>query len=222
MKRLIFILVTLGLLFFEPLKDKLPADLAALDLSSLDLSALGLPGLHLPDLGGSHSASAPEGYERSFFGGWSDADHDCLDTRAELLSSTSLSRAKLSSSGCTVKSGKWIDPYTGKTFRTASDLDIDHIVPLKWAWDHGANRWNSAKAERFANDPANLVAASASANRSKGAKGPLDWMPGNNAYRCTYIQDFEKLVKSYGLTLSATESRGFARIESGACPQAGT
>ena len=39
---------------------------------------------------------------------------------------------------CTVSRGRWLAPYTGKFFFEASDVDIDHLVPLKWAWDQGA------------------------------------------------------------------------------------
>ncbi len=35
--------------------------------------------------------------------------------------------------GCTVQAGTWIDPYTGRTFTAAGDLNVDHIVPLKHA-----------------------------------------------------------------------------------------
>ena len=61
--------------------------------------------------------------------------------------------------------------YSGEVIFDASKLDIDHIVPLKWDWGHGANEWSKEKREKFANDPVNLVAVEASLNRQKGAKG---------------------------------------------------
>ncbi|MGM0953782.1 MAG: HNH endonuclease family protein [Pseudomonadota bacterium] len=53
----------------------------------------------------------------------------------------------------------------------ASKIDIDHVVPLKWAWQHGANKWTKEKRERFANDPRNLWSVELSLNSQKGAKG---------------------------------------------------
>lgn len=38
------------------------------------------------------------------------------------------------SSACTATSGSWFSPYDGATWTAASDVDIDHMVPLKNAW----------------------------------------------------------------------------------------
>lgn len=35
---------------------------------------------------------------------------------------------------CRAESGKWVSPYDGATWTNATDLDIDHMVPLKNAW----------------------------------------------------------------------------------------
>lgn len=37
-------------------------------------------------------------------------------------------------SACVATSGSWKSPYDGATWTAASDLDIDHMVPLKNAW----------------------------------------------------------------------------------------
>ena len=42
-----------------------------------------------------------------------------------------------------VVSGKWIGLYTGKIFDQASDIDIDHIIPLREAHISGALVWSS-------------------------------------------------------------------------------
>ncbi|WP_236079024.1 HNH endonuclease family protein [Marinobacter nauticus] len=50
--------------------------------------------------------------------------------------------------------------------QNAAEVDIDHVVPLNWAWGHGASSWPRQKREKFANDPVNLIPVEASLNRS--------------------------------------------------------
>lgn len=38
------------------------------------------------------------------------------------------------SSTCAATSGTWKSPYDGATWTAASDVDIDHMVPLSNAW----------------------------------------------------------------------------------------
>lgn len=118
---------------------------------------------------------------------------------------------------CTVSRGRWLDPYTGKTFYEARQVDIDHLVPLKWAWDHGADRWSKEKRVQFANDEANLFAVEASVNRQKGALGVLDWLPPAASFHCQYVLRFARIVKSYGLLLSSDEQRKFNEIKVEKC-----
>jgi hypothetical protein len=37
-------------------------------------------------------------------------------------------------SSCVSTSGSWFSPYDGATWSLASDVDIDHMVPLSNAW----------------------------------------------------------------------------------------
>jgi hypothetical protein len=80
-------------------------------------------------------------YERSKFGhGWDDADKDCQNSRTEALISQSTSSVQFAfPDNCRVISGRWISPFTGNVIHNASKVGIDHVVPLKFAWDHGAN-----------------------------------------------------------------------------------
>lgn len=99
----------------------------------------------------------------------------------------------------------WLCPYTGKLFTDSSELDADHIVPLKWAWDHGAEFWTDGERFNFANDPLNLLIVSASANRSKGSRGPLIWLPPNLTFAATYIHKFMTVCQKYDLSYPEEE-----------------
>lgn len=99
-----------------------------------------------------------QSYERSAFGhGWDDTDGDCQDSRAEALIATSSTPVRFAGDKrCRVVAGRWISPFTGNVIQNSGDIDIDHVVPLKWAWNRGAKGWSHAKRERFANDIVNL------------------------------------------------------------------
>ena len=156
-------------------------------------------------------------YKRSYFGGWADSDGDCQNTRHELLQELSTSILSFTDNTCRVLMGKWLNPYTGKIFRQSADVDIDHLVPLYWAWQHGANTWIRDKRVRFANDPINLFAVQKSVNREKSAKGPLKWLPPNIAFRCSYVVRFERIVKIYDLRLNQAEFNGFQDLKDHYC-----
>ena len=94
-------------------------------------------------------------------------------------------------------------PYTGGSVTNARQLDIDHVVPLEWAHGHGGDRWGTAKKTEFANDPGNLLPVWSSANRSKGSKGPDQWMPEIN--RCEYAERWQRIIQKYELLVIQPE-----------------
>ncbi|WP_045861712.1 HNH endonuclease [Teredinibacter purpureus] len=156
-------------------------------------------------------------YRREDWKHWSDVDNDCMNTRHEVLKDQADGQIKLSPDGCYVSMGVWNDPFSGKTFTRASDLDVDHIIPLKWANDHGGGEWPKAKKEEFANDPINLLAVDDGLNKSKGAKGPNEWMPPNYAFRCEYLRLWLDVLTKYSeLQMASSEKRVFDR-QLGAC-----
>ena len=109
---------------------------------------------------------------------------------------------------CSVSTGKWYGFYTGQYYYNASDLDIDHFIPLKNAHQSGGYNWSTAKKEEFANyrlDPDNLIAVNLSANRSKGAKGPDEWKPSNTDYWCEYAYDWIRIKDYWNLTATQAE-----------------
>ncbi|MCY3817625.1 MAG: HNH endonuclease family protein [Gammaproteobacteria bacterium] len=116
-----------------------------------------------------------------------------------------------------VVAGRWNDPYTGSEVTVAQELDLDHVVPLRWAWEHGAASWDKDKCEQFANDPANLLPVSVKANISKGALGPTDWMPPNEDFACEYVLRFSRVIDRYGLELSASEASSLETLTAQKC-----
>ncbi|HCA02674.1 HNH endonuclease family protein [Vreelandella alkaliphila] len=159
------------------------------------------------------STTSNSEYSRSQFGhGWSDDDGDCQDARAEaLIASSTVQPVQFASDDrCRVTRGRWISPFTGEVIQNSSDIDIDHVVPLKFAWDHGASDWPRDKRIRFANDPVNLFPVEASLNRSKGARGLSEWMP--PAGQCGYASRFVRVATIYGVTLPEADRSVHVRV----------
>jgi hypothetical protein len=136
---------------------------------------------------------------------WIDADHDCQNTRAEVLIEEAVAHivAFRGSRPCTVDSGLWLDPYTGKEFSSAGDLDIDHVVALKDAHISGAMYWTKEKKKSYANflhDARHLMAVSASENRKKGSKGPEEYLPPDTTFQRNYCRIYASIKVNWGLT----------------------
>ena len=144
-------------------------------------------------------------YSRHKFNHWVDEDGDCINTRHEILLNLSTIPV-LFKTTCLIEAGRWKDPYTGQQFTRAKNLDIDHLVPLKWAWEHGANGWTAEKRKVFANDEANLFAVKSSVNNKKGAMGPTLWLPPDTNFHCDYVSQFIVIVESYNLNLTVNEA----------------
>lgn len=138
-------------------------------------------------------------YKRSHFGsGWADEDRDCQNTRQEVLIAMSTTPVRFNTEKeCRVVFGRWISLFTGEVIFEASKIDIDHVVPLKWAWVSGANKWSEEKRKQFANDPINLIAVELKLNRQKGAKGLDEWLPPKNQDQ--YKARFKRVLVKYGI-----------------------
>lgn len=147
-------------------------------------------------------------YDRSTWEHWIDEDQDCQNLRAEILIETSQELVTFSSyNRCYVQSGRWYGPYTGQTYTKAHELDIDHIVPLKHAHDHGGYKWSRRLKRQFANDRFNLLAVRKEDNRRKSAKGPHEWMPPLESYGCDYLERWVAIKKFYKLKVSQKEKQ---------------
>jgi hypothetical protein len=149
-------------------------------------------------------------YARSLFGSaWIDADHDCQNTRAEvLIAESSAAPSFTSPRRCTVLAGRWVDPWSGIVTTIAHDFDVDHTVPLANAWRSGAWAWTPARRLAYANDLTDqdhLVAILASENRSKGDDGPEGWRPLDRRSWCRYALDWDRIKLKWHLTATPEE-----------------
>ena len=147
-------------------------------------------------------------YDRSTWEHWIDEDKDCQDLRAEILIATSQTPVTYrKAKGCVVATGRWYGEYTGLIYDSASKVDIDHVVPLKHAHDHGGFKWSLEQKRKFANDQFNLLAVQSTANRRKSAQGPHEWMPPLESYGCAYLERWAAIKKLYKLKVGKEEKK---------------
>ena len=144
------------------------------------------------------------GYDRDLFPHWITQSGAC-NTREVVLKRDGTDVEQNSS--CAATSGSWYSVYDGATWTAASDLDIDHLVPLAEAWDSGAGSWTTSRRQSFANDLTRpqLIAVTDNVNQSKGDQDPATWMPSRTAYRCTYVRAWVQVKYYYGLSVDSAE-----------------
>ncbi len=165
------------------------------------------------------------GYSRERFPHWSDAEEfgwdapspSCDVRDAALIRDAEYVQIR---EGCDVISGRWPDPYTGRTYDEPSEIDIDHVVPLAEAWRSGASSWDERLRERYANDPDVLLSVEDNANQSKGDKGPGTWRPPNEAAWCDYATRWISIKAKYDLSAGEREKEALEEML-GTCAEGG-
>jgi uncharacterized protein DUF1524 len=159
------------------------------------------------------------GYYRTFFSHWIDADRDGCDTREEVLMTESRVKPTLGT-GCKVMKGKWKSWYDGVTWTNPSDVDIDHVVALKEAWDSGARSWTKTARTSYANDlayPLALDAVTDNVNQDKSDRDPAQWLPPLKATHCVYAKHWVAIKYRWRLSVDPKERVRLLSILSGAC-----
>ena len=139
-----------------------------------------------------------DGYSRDLFPHWITISGAC-NTRETVLKRDGT--GVVTDSACASTSGTWLSPYDGATWTAASDVDIDHMVPLSNAWKSGAASWTTSQRQGFANDLVNpqLLAVTDNVNQAKGDKGPEDWKPS--------LSMFSHIVYSRRVTVILTDEQ---------------
>ena len=159
-------------------------------------------------------------YRRAAYGeAWDDdtsapGGRNGCDTRNDILARDLVDTTFASTKRCprAVASGTLRDPYTNGTIafvrgdQVGASVQIDHIVPLAFAWDMGARDWPDGLRKRFANDPANLLAVAGNANQDKGDLPPGEWMPPNSAFWCQYAIQFAAVARGYRLAVDESSA----------------
>lgn len=131
-----------------------------------------------------------------------DFDGDCQNTRHEILVATSRAPVRFTNPrNCEARTGEWFDEYTGKTFNVAAQIDLDHIIPLRYAHNQGGDRWPPNKKVAFANDPMNLILTERSEIRRKGERGPTRYLP-RDEYQCDYVRQWLAIAEKYDLRIA--------------------
>lgn len=196
-----------------------------------------MPSTAAPSTGGTAAAvvgQLPErpGYDRDcgkghgcvFGPAWSDAT-DAAWSRNGCDTKSDVRRFQMrdvtivpGTNGCTVATGTFTDPYNGKVVHFTKEqrpvpVQIDHVIPLAWAWNAGAAEWSTARRATFANDPRNLLLATSQTNRDKSDNGPAEWAtqvkdPGR---RCTFLRRAAKIARTYQLTVERADVAAFDR-----------
>lgn len=159
-------------------------------------------------------AAIPKYSRVEMFGGWvnENSPENCLNTRAEVLmrDATSADKIKFSSQNpCQVYKGEWNDPYSGKTYKLAKAVQIDHVVPLKNAYKSGAYQWTKDRRCHYANylrEDNHLLAVSGHENMSKGDAGPERYLPPNEEYVCEYVHNWLKIKATWSLGFTPNEA----------------
>ncbi|MFB6712852.1 HNH endonuclease family protein [Streptomyces sp. NPDC056358] len=144
------------------------------------------------------------GYSRDKFPHWITQSGTC-NTREVALKRDGTNVTQDAS--CAAVSGSWYSEYDGATWTAASDLDIDHMVPLAEAWRSGASSWTTAQRQAYANDLTRpqLIAVTDNVNQSKGDKDPAKWLPPLTSYRCTYVRAWVHVKHYYNLSVDPAE-----------------
>ncbi|KAF3934657.1 hypothetical protein ABW20_dc0103528 [Dactylellina cionopaga] len=144
------------------------------------------------------------GYSRDLFPHWSTVSGAC-NAREWVLKRDGT--GVVQDSSCAATSGTWRCPYSGGTYFAASDIDIDHMIPLKNAWISGASSWTTTKRGQFANDLTNpqLWATKDSVNQAKSDQSPDSWKPPLTSFYCTYARSWVQVKYAWALSITSAE-----------------
>jgi len=106
----------------------------------------------------------------------------------------------------------WFDPYTEKQLNQASDLDVDHVIPLAYAHEHGGDAWSNKKKKAFATDQDNLLLVDDYENSVKGSKGPSEYLPAKG-FHCEYLSIWKHMAEKYSIKIDEADRAVIAETQ---------
>lgn len=134
------------------------------------------------------------------------------DARETVLGSVGFSNDPKTCKALPKEGFSYTEPYAGAKVSDPSKLDIDHLIPLEFVARHGGSSWSQQKRTQYANDvSAVLVAVDAGQNRSKGSKGPGEWMPKNTEYHCEYAEKWLSISSKYGISMEQSDKTALSK-----------
>jgi hypothetical protein len=150
------------------------------------------------------SEGSMSGYSRDRFPHWQTVSGSC-NAREQVLKRDGT--GVVVDGSCAATSGTWYSHYDGITEYAASDIDIDHVIPLAEAWRSGASGWTESRRTSFANSlgTPQLIAVTDNSNSAKGDRDPASWVPSRGAFHCTYARMWIGAKYQWGLSLQASE-----------------
>lgn len=163
------------------------------------------------------------GYSRDHFGGWgqrwwSPPGNGAVGAVCSTRDIAMFDVFHLRESGgatdvteCPSPGGTAIDVYTGDEI-TPGEVEVDHVVALSTAWDHGAWAWDRAKRVEFANDvELNLLAVAGPVNQAKSDGTLGEWSPPTaktgspSGAGCAYAARYLAVSDRYDLSVSVRD-----------------
>lgn len=151
-------------------------------------------------------------YDRSEFPHWDDENGDGMNTRLEVLALEKIENVGWYSRW----DGEW---YAGEGGLSAPRFDIDHIVSLKEAWQSGADEWSASDKDTFADDKLNLIAVTASSNRSKGARDAAEWLPPAPSGQCYLLIRVIQVKTKWNLSINQAEYTALKELAESCSPE---
>lgn len=143
------------------------------------------------------------GYDRDLFPLWADDDGDGCNTRCEVIR-----RERL-------MDGRWYSIWDGLYVNSESELQIDHVVALSEAWYSGANTWDNARRDAFADWQVNLTAVTGAVNQAKDNEDAARWTPPQRASTCAFAEITVTTKAVWGLAVDPAEKTALARMLTG-------
>ena len=110
--------------------------------------------------------------------------------------------------------GRIYGPYTGRTFASTRQTDIEHMVATSEAHDSGLCAAHPATRRAFARDLLNLTLAAPEVNRcdlrGKCGKDAGEWLPARND--CWFAARVILVKRRYGLTVDRQEAQALEQV----------